>query len=292
MINSTFFIGPEVEHTPAFSKKTLFVVGTPEIEKIKKLAKEHNVKHVFLGANLSFKIDPDNQTYWDKTATTLLDMGYWVTLNYRAEDHTSVLKMLSPGVWHSRIFVPLLGVNIPKLQTSSGNLTVKFDSAGVRSANPGVWSMHFHEITDSNRFTDWEDYNTDVEIDETVTPGPTGWAGPLEISTTPQVTTEVNSMRKHVDLESPEVFEEGFAEKNVGQLGSADPFLGSLAEIAMEKLEAGLAPEEKSALKPDTDAPTTIVVTTPAAAAEAYAEGATVDPLGEEESKKPKAKKK
>src|SRR5574337_831290 len=178
----TFFIGPEVEHTPAYSKKTLFVVGKPNVARIETLAREYKVPHIFLGANLSFSCDTaEDATYWDSTITSLLDKGFWVTLNYSAEEHAEVLKVLNPGIWQSRIFVPLLGVGIPNLETSNGNLTVKFHSNGIRSTNPGVWSLHYHQITDSNRFTSWNDYDTDVGITETVTPGPTGWAGPLEV---------------------------------------------------------------------------------------------------------------
>jgi len=173
--NVAFFIGPEVEHTPAFSKKTLFVVGRQDAESIEKMAKEHKVGHIFMGANHSFDIDPrhpDNTLwmYWDKTITTLLDKGYWVTLDYPAHQHEGVLKMLNPGVWQSRMFVPLLSVRIPAIETSSPNLTVKIDDIDFKATNPGVWCMHFREVTDSNRFTDWIEYGTDVVIEQEVSP--------------------------------------------------------------------------------------------------------------------------
>jgi hypothetical protein len=161
--NVVFFVGPEVEHTPAFAKRTLFVVGKPELAKILQTANEHKTTHIFMGANHSFScgnLDP----YWDKTITALLDKGFWVSLDYEAHDHQTVLKMLNPGIWQSRIFVPLLSVRIPKIETSSPNLTVKIDDVDFNATNPGVWCMHFHEVTDSNRFTGWDEYGTDVVI--------------------------------------------------------------------------------------------------------------------------------
>lgn len=155
-----YFIGPEVEHTPAFSKKTLFVVGKQPVEQIKQLAKEHKIPHIFMGANHSFDAS-DSDVYWDQTITSLLDSGLWVTLDYQAHEHSSVLKMLNAGVWQCRLFVPLLGVRIPNVQSSSPNLTVKIDDVDFNSSNPGVWCFHFREITDSNRFTSWDEYTGD-----------------------------------------------------------------------------------------------------------------------------------
>lgn len=158
--NTAFFIGPEVEHTPAFSKKTLFVVGQQDVNEILKLVKEHKATHVFMGANHSFEPNVAGD-YWNKTITYLLDRGYWVTLDYQAHEHFRVLKMLNPGIWQSRLFVPMLSVRIPHVQTSSVNLTIKIDDIDFKATNPGVWCLNHHEITDSNRFTDWVDYGTD-----------------------------------------------------------------------------------------------------------------------------------
>lgn len=162
---TTFFVGGEVEKTPAFAKKTLFVVGSPNITSIEKHAAEHKVQHIFMGANHSFDCSyiPDSG-YWDNTITSLLDSGYWVTLDYPAHQHETVLKMLNKGIWQSRIFVPLLSVRIPKVEISNVNLTVKIDDVDFNATNPGVWCMHFREVTDSNRFTDWTEYSADTVI--------------------------------------------------------------------------------------------------------------------------------
>ena len=41
----TFFIGTEVEHTPAYGMKTLFVVGVHDEQVIITLAKNNNCNH-------------------------------------------------------------------------------------------------------------------------------------------------------------------------------------------------------------------------------------------------------
>jgi hypothetical protein len=252
--NTAFFIGPEVEHTPAFSRKTLFVVGKQDLDKILDLAREHKVTHIFMGANHSFDIDPtDGTLYWDQTITALLDRGFWVSLDYPAHQHEKVLMILNKGIWQSRIFVPLLSVRIPHVQASSVNLTVKIDDIDFKATNAGVWCLHHHEVTDSNRFTDWLEYNSDVVI-----------GGESNPAVTPVVKTPVTTT-----VESAPVDENA---KNDGSLG----------------LDAN-AP---SSLKPDTEEVLSAMdIKTPIDAAEAYAAGAKEDPLGKESSKKPKAKK-
>ena len=49
-----FFTGTEVEHTPAYGMKTLFVVGVKNPTEIEAHLKD-DVKHIFFGANHSFK---------------------------------------------------------------------------------------------------------------------------------------------------------------------------------------------------------------------------------------------
>jgi hypothetical protein len=165
--NIGFFIGPEVEHTPAYSKKTLFVVGKQDLSKITDIAREHKATHIFMGANHSFEFDPtDDFQYWDSTIKALLERGFWVTLDYPAHQHEALLRILNQSIWQSRMFVPLLSVRIPKLQTSNNNLTIKFDDTDFKATNPGVWCLHYNQVTDSNRFTDWLEYGTDVVIND------------------------------------------------------------------------------------------------------------------------------
>ena len=51
-----YFVGNEVEKTPAYDKKTLFVVGIKSYRDILKLATRNDCDHVYLGANQSFDL--------------------------------------------------------------------------------------------------------------------------------------------------------------------------------------------------------------------------------------------
>ena len=80
----SYFIGNEVEKTPFYGRKTLFVVGFKNPRKIIKKANDSSCRHIYLGANMSFK-----NTVWaeDKTSKlreiigSLLDERFQVTLD-------------------------------------------------------------------------------------------------------------------------------------------------------------------------------------------------------------------
>jgi hypothetical protein len=57
-----YFVGTEVEHTPQYGKKTLFVVGIQNYSDIVHSAEMHGCKHVYLGANMSWSKDES----WDE----------------------------------------------------------------------------------------------------------------------------------------------------------------------------------------------------------------------------------
>ena len=65
-----FFIGKEVEHTPAFGMNTLFVTGIQPTEDIETILSKQNayldtskhIRHIFFGANHSF--NPINILDW------------------------------------------------------------------------------------------------------------------------------------------------------------------------------------------------------------------------------------
>lgn len=177
--DTKFFVAGEVEQTPAFGKKTLFVVGLQDTNTIERLAREHKTLHIFLGANRSFdSLELKNGMYmientlaldWEKQIQSLIERGFVVTLDYPAHKHVDVLSILNKTIWQSRNFIPVLSVAVPNVNTSNINLTIKIDDISFGATNPGVWCMNHHEITNSNRFTGWEEYNNDVIISDEAT---------------------------------------------------------------------------------------------------------------------------
>ena len=83
----TFFVGVEIERTPAYGMKTLFVVGEHDPYVILELARNHNCRHIYFGANQSFpKLavnDAESWRLWEDMIYVCLDADdeLWCTLD-------------------------------------------------------------------------------------------------------------------------------------------------------------------------------------------------------------------
>lgn len=265
--NVEYFLGPEVEHTPAHSKRTLFVVGYQDPIDVLKWATEMKAAHVYLGANHSFDPEVINKSgtspAWEALITNILDRGLFVTIDYEAHKHETVLKMFNAGIWQSRLFIPMLSVRIPKVQTSHTNLTIKIDDIDFNATNEGVWCMNYREVTDSNRFTPWQDYSTDQILSAIET-----------ISEKSETKVVKEPERKVYSIDTPNLPKEDAAK-----------YLKDVADSVKEKNlspdindgSLGIDPVPTTALKPDTQETKTVLnekVNTSSETADAYATAA------------------
>jgi hypothetical protein len=167
----TFFVGDEIEKTPAYGMKTLFVVGvhTPEVI-IDLIEKDHsafldtskNVNHIYFGANQSFAPagtnDIETWKSWEDMIQACLVAGYWCTLDFDVKD---VEGLLESGLTEQRRFIPQLSVKIPYLTQLGYNATIKIDDIGFDATNPGVWCHQLNRLTTSDSFTNWDQYSKD-----------------------------------------------------------------------------------------------------------------------------------
>jgi|TARA_B100000035_G_scaffold171485_1_gene146301 hypothetical protein len=151
-----FFVGTEVEHTPMFGKKTLFVVGTQNYEDIITYA-TNGIKHIYIGANMSFK--PDEA--YDAMIFPLLKEGYWVTLDFDIKD---VEWVLESGYTEYNRFIPMISAKLPYISQLGYNACLKLDDKDFDATNPGVWVHRMHDLKEKAVFTDWSKYTTDEII--------------------------------------------------------------------------------------------------------------------------------
>jgi hypothetical protein len=160
-----FFIGTEIERTPAHGMKTLFVVGTHDEQIIHSLAVNNNCKHIYFGANQSFKTngvnDVDGWRPWEDMIQGCLDAGYWCTLDF---DVTEVEGLLESGLTEHRRFIPQISVKLPYLQQLGYNATIKIDDKDFEATNPGVWCIPLPALTQRKYFTNWDEYGNDEII--------------------------------------------------------------------------------------------------------------------------------
>lgn len=158
-----YFTGIEVEHTPAYNQKTLFVVGLQPISVIKNIASDRFCTHIYLGANQSFNPsnDYDSLKPWDDLALALLDLGFLVTLDFDVRYVENVIEMTCNE--HDN-FIPQISVKIPHARQLNYNTTVKIDDTDFRKSNPGVWCHSLHDLMDKRVFTNWNQYGKDQPL--------------------------------------------------------------------------------------------------------------------------------
>lgn len=155
----SFFIGTEVETSPAQGKKTLFVVGLHNVNEIKLIAKEHSITHIYLGANMSF--NGTNALTWSAVAKDLLDNDFWVTLDYKLEYYQLVLDY---DLNKYDRFINMISIPLPKIDKLNYNACIKLDDKTFRYSNPGVWVHTIHDLKNRVNFTDWSKYKDDTII--------------------------------------------------------------------------------------------------------------------------------
>jgi len=127
--NVDFFVGTEVERTPAFGMKTLFVVGIQPVDSIGSRLLQVQ-QHIFFGANHSF--DPKDALEWQR--------------------------------WESMIFIPQIRVSVPYTKLWNYNTMLKIDDKDFDATNPGVWCHSLHSLMSRETFTSWDDYRGDSKL--------------------------------------------------------------------------------------------------------------------------------
>jgi hypothetical protein len=155
-----FFYGTEVEHTPAFGKKTMFVVGVQSVDEI--AANIQGCEHIYFGANQSFPTINTNDhvkwTQWENMILPFLQIGYLCTLDI---DVNCVEGLLESSLTEDHNFIPMISVKLPYIKLLGYNATLKLDDRDFAATNPGVWCHSIHDLQNRDHFTDWSKYTKD-----------------------------------------------------------------------------------------------------------------------------------
>ncbi len=157
-----FFYGTEVEHTPAFGKRTLFVVGVQPVEDIEKAYKD--CEHIFFGANHSYDPPKDSiEEYgeWEHMIKYFLKQGILCTLDV---PYSQLEEIHEDGYDEYNNFIAQLRISIPYVSLYNYNTMVKIDDKDFDATNPGVWTHSLHKLMDRTVFTPWSDYSKDEVV--------------------------------------------------------------------------------------------------------------------------------
>jgi hypothetical protein len=166
-----FFLGTEVENTPAYGLKTLFVVGVRPIADIIMTWSDPGnnvdwpINHIYFGANMSFPNPPVNDFHtwqaWEEMIKPCLDTGILCTLDV---DSTCVEGLVESGLTEYSNFIPMISVKLPYMSQLGYNATIKLDDRDFAATNPGVWCHSLHDLQNREAFTPWSRYTKDKVI--------------------------------------------------------------------------------------------------------------------------------
>jgi hypothetical protein len=138
---------------------TLFVTGVQNPAEVLLLAKQEKVKHVYFGANQSFKPrSTEELENWKLMIMALLKQDFWCTLDFDCKYAEDILET---GLNEQRKFISMISVKLPYLTQFNYNATIKLDDKDFEATNAGVWTHRLHDLLDSNKFTDWDQYKED-----------------------------------------------------------------------------------------------------------------------------------
>jgi hypothetical protein len=161
----SFFIGTEVEHTPAFGCRTLFVVGVQDPQIVQQEAKNNDCEHIYFGADQSFPAletnDADAWRDWEVMVQDCLEAGWLCTLDL---DVKQVEGLLESALVEFHNFIPMISVKLPYIKQLGYNATLKIDDKDFAATNPGVWCHSLHDLQKREVFTDWSKYTKDEVI--------------------------------------------------------------------------------------------------------------------------------
>lgn len=162
----SFFVGTEVEHTPAFGMRTLFVVGIQDSHKIMDTACRQGCLHIYFGADQSFPRldvnDGDGWRPWERMIQDCLEGGFQCTLDL---DVFCAEGLLESSLVEYNNFIPMISVKLPYIRQLGYNATLKIDDKDFRATNPGVWCHSLHDLQKRRVFTPWSKYINDEVIE-------------------------------------------------------------------------------------------------------------------------------
>ena len=163
--SARFFVGNEVEHTPAYGLKTLFVVGLQPVDEIRHWYAYHSCRHIYFGANQSFPnleiYDGDGWRPWERMIQDCLDTRILCTLDL---DVGCAEGLLESTLVDYNNFIPMLSVKLPYIRQLGYNATLKIDDKDFEQSNPGVWCHSLYALQKREVFTPWSKYTQDEVI--------------------------------------------------------------------------------------------------------------------------------
>ena len=159
-----YFVGVEVEKTPALGMRTLFVTGVQPVDEIEFWYEKEQCEHIFFGANhsfhpgVNFPKDADAWEEWDDMIMHFLEKGILCSLDLPYSHAEALLESI---LIEQHNFIPQIRVALPYIEQYNYNTMIKLDDKDFKATNPGVWCHSLHDLMDRSKFTPWAAYGND-----------------------------------------------------------------------------------------------------------------------------------
>ena len=155
------FVGPEVEHTLAYGKTTLFLAtNSLTTDQILELCVMNNCEAIYYGANRCYQHNIATQVF---QMSKFLADGYYITVDYPYSMHDQVKKRFS-HFWTHKKFIPFCSIIFPHTDEDK-QLCFKIDDEDFNATNKGVWTQSMADFKKQAGYTDWAQYKQDKILD-------------------------------------------------------------------------------------------------------------------------------
>jgi hypothetical protein len=157
-----YIIGPEVEHTAAYGKKTLIVNRFQDIDTIQAMADQFKCRHIYLEVTYALNHSRNQAQVlkrYRQLAQHFLKQGYTVTIDIPNE-----LASRYADLTKDKNFVMNVAIQIPDMHKLGDRVSMKFVGGADWNKSGGVYVADFDEIRTKKNFTPWKQYDKDVKV--------------------------------------------------------------------------------------------------------------------------------
>ena len=146
-----FFVGNEVEKTDHYNKKTLFVVGIQDKNRIIEKYIENQCVHIYFGANMSF----NNDVKYYEMIDYFIDNKYVCSIDFDFKYFQDINNH-----YRNKSIILICSVKILEIE-SFKNLFIKIDDNTFNYSNSGVWVHKSNDLLINSKKTEWKEYKND-----------------------------------------------------------------------------------------------------------------------------------
>ena len=157
-----YIIGPEVERTAAYGKKTLIVNQFKDIGTIQAIAEQFKCCHIYLEVTYALNHSRNQAQVlkrYRQLAQHFLKQDYTVTVDIPNE-----LASRYADLTKNKHFVMNVAIQIPDMHKLGDRVSMKFVGGADWNKSGGVYVADFDAIRTKKNFTSWSKYDKDVKV--------------------------------------------------------------------------------------------------------------------------------